>query len=83
MYAIRSYYARITREILSTGRNLRVVGRHGVGYDSIDIGAATDLHIPVVYTPAANTESVAEIALGFLLMLGRKIHRAHASYNFV
>jgi D-3-phosphoglycerate dehydrogenase / 2-oxoglutarate reductase len=70
---------KITREILAAGRRMRVVGRHGVGYDSIDIGAATDLLIPVVYTPAANTESVAEIALGFLLMLGRKIYRAHAA----
>jgi phosphoglycerate dehydrogenase-like enzyme len=55
-----------------------VVGRHGVGYDSIDIHAASALGIPVVYTPAANTESVAEIAVGFILMLGRRIQRAHA-----
>lgn len=70
---------RITPEILAAGPRLRAVGRHGVGYDSIDIDAASALRIPVVYTPAANTESVAEIALGFLLMLGRKIYRAHAA----
>ena len=70
---------KITRPILEAAPRLQVVGRHGVGYDSIDIPAATGLGIPVVYTPAANTESVAEIAVGFILMLGRKIQRAHAA----
>jgi D-3-phosphoglycerate dehydrogenase / 2-oxoglutarate reductase len=70
---------RITRSILEAGPRLRVVGRHGVGYDSVDIAAAGTLGIPVVYTPAANTESVAEIAVGFLILLGRRIHRAHAA----
>jgi len=70
---------KITRTILEAGTRLRVVGRHGVGYDSVDVAAASALGIPVVYTPAANTESVAEIAVAFLLMLGRKIHRAHAA----
>ncbi len=70
---------RITREIMQAAPRLAVIGRHGVGYDTVDIAAATDLGIPVVYTPAANTESVAEIAIGFILGLGRKIFRAHAA----
>src|SRR5512138_2466662 len=70
---------KITRAILEAAPHLQVVGRHGVGYDSVDIAAATTLGIPVVYTPAANTESVAEIAMGFIIMLGRRIHRAHAA----
>ena len=70
---------KITRSILEAAPRLRVVGRHGVGYDSVDTAAASALGIPVVYTPAANTESVAEIAVGFILMLGRRIHRAHAA----
>jgi D-3-phosphoglycerate dehydrogenase len=68
---------KITRPILQAAPRLLVVGRHGVGYDSVDILTASELGIPVVYTPAANTESVAEIAVGFILMLGRKIQRAH------
>ncbi len=68
---------KISRAILAAGPRLRVVGRHGVGYDSIDVAAAADLGLPVVYTPAANTESVAEIAVAFLLVLGRKIARAN------
>ena len=70
---------KITREIMLAAPRLRVIGRHGVGYDTIDIDAATDLNIPVVYTPAANTESVAEIAVGFIIALGRNIVRAHAA----
>ncbi len=70
---------RITHEIMQAAPRLAVIGRHGVGYDTVDIAAATDVGIPVVYTPAANTESVAEIAIGFILGLGRKIFRAHAA----
>jgi D-3-phosphoglycerate dehydrogenase len=69
----------ITRQIMEAAPRLAVIGRHGVGYDTVDIGAATDLGIPVVYTPAANTESVAEIAIGFLLCLCRKIIQAHGA----
>jgi D-3-phosphoglycerate dehydrogenase len=69
----------ITRQIMEAAPQLAVIGRHGVGYDTVDIGAATDLGIPVVYTPAANTESVAEIAVGFILCLCRKIVQAHGA----
>src|SRR5512138_820210 len=70
---------RITRQIMEAAPRLRAIGRHGVGYDTVDISSATDLKIPVVYTPAANTESVAEIAVGLILSLGRKIHRANSA----
>jgi len=70
---------KITRQILEAAPRLRVIGRHGVGYDTIDIAAATEMNIPVVYTPAANTESVAEIALGFIICLGRKLVQAHSA----
>lgn len=68
---------RIARQIMEAAPELVAIGRHGVGYDTVDIAAATDLKIPIVYTPAANTESVAEIAIGFIIDLGRKINRAH------
>lgn len=68
---------KITRRIIAAAPKLAVIGRHGVGYDTVDIAAATERGIPVVYTPAANTESVAEISLGFIICLGRKIVAAH------
>ena len=70
---------KITRQIMQAAPKLVAIGRHGVGYDTIDIAAATDSRIPVVYTPAANTESVAEIAIGFIIALGRKIVQAHTA----
>lgn len=70
---------KITLPIMEAAPRLRVIGRHGVGYDTVDIASASMLGIPVVYTPAANTESVAEIAVGFILILGRRIQRAHAA----
>jgi D-3-phosphoglycerate dehydrogenase len=70
---------KITRQIMQAAPKLVTIGRHGVGYDTIDLAAATDLRIPVVYTPAANTESVAELAVGFIIMLGRKIMQAHSA----
>ena len=68
---------KITRQIMKAAPKLAVIGRHGVGYDTVDIEAATELGSPVVYTPAANTESVAEISMGFIICLGRKIVQAH------
>jgi D-3-phosphoglycerate dehydrogenase len=69
----------ITRQIMEAAPRLAVIGRHGVGYDNVDIAAATGLGIKVVYTPAANTESVVEISIGFMICLGRKIIRAHTA----
>jgi phosphoglycerate dehydrogenase-like enzyme len=58
--------------LLDQGRDLKVVGRHGVGYDQIDVPAATARGIQVVYTPGANTQSVAEHV--FALMIGLSKH---------
>lgn len=67
---------KITRAILEAAPRLKVIGRHGVGYDSVDCTCAGEMGIPVVYTPAANTESVAEIAVAFMLMIGRRVYKA-------
>ena len=69
----------ITRQIMEAAPKLAVIGRHGVGYDTVDTKSAADLGIPVVYTPAANTESVAELAVGFILALLRKLVQANAA----
>jgi D-3-phosphoglycerate dehydrogenase / 2-oxoglutarate reductase len=59
-------------ELLSWGKRLKVVGRHGVGYDQIDVAAATRRGVQVVYTPGANTESVCEHV--FAMMIGLSKH---------
>jgi phosphoglycerate dehydrogenase-like enzyme len=58
--------------LLDRGQGLKVVGRHGVGYDQIDTEAATARGIQVVYTPGANTQSVSEHV--FALMIGVSKH---------
>ena len=58
----------IDAALMDCGTNLRVIGRHGVGYDQVDIQAATERGILVVYTPGANTQGVAEHV--FAMMIG-------------
>ncbi|MBE0623343.1 MAG: hydroxyacid dehydrogenase [Burkholderiales bacterium] len=66
----------VSAEAIRAGRKLRVVARHGVGLDYIPVQTCTELGIPVVYTPDANTESVAEHVLGTMITLAHQIARA-------
>jgi D-3-phosphoglycerate dehydrogenase len=63
----------VDREFLSHCPKLRIVARHGVGYDIIDIPALTERGIPVTITPEANAVSVAEHALMLMLACMRKL----------
>lgn len=64
---------RIGREELKASPNLRIVVKHGVGVDNIDLEAATKLGIPVCITPHANYRSVAEHALALMFALSRNL----------
>jgi D-3-phosphoglycerate dehydrogenase len=66
----------VTPEAIRAGRRLRVVARHGVGLDYIPVETCTELGIPVVYTPDANTESVAEHVVGTMIALAHHVARA-------
>ena len=63
----------VSRAVIDAAKRLKVIGRHGVGLDGIDLAAAKERGIPVVYTPVANTESVAEHFVALALMLAKKI----------
>ncbi len=65
--------APFTREIIESADKLKVIGRHGVGVDNIDIKAASERGIPVVHTPNANMVSVAEHTIGFILALAKRL----------
>ena len=54
--------------------NLKVIGRTGVGYDSVDVKKATELGIPVVITPGANKRSVAEHAVAMMFALSKNLY---------
>lgn len=62
-----------TREVMEAAPRLRVISRNGIGYDAIDLEAATDLGIVVAFTPGAMVEAVADLTFGFILGLGRSL----------
>jgi len=64
---------------IAAAPRLKAVLKHGVGVDNIDIPAATARGIPVLNTPGANANAVAELALGGMLALARRIPMGHAS----
>lgn len=59
--------------LLAAGKRLKIVARHGVGYDNIDIAAAEKLGIWVTNTPQALSDSVAEYTLAAILAAAKKI----------
>ncbi|NKX92431.1 C-terminal binding protein [Sanguibacter hominis ATCC BAA-789] len=68
-------YARITGELMDRLPRLRVIGRYGVGVDSVDIPAATARGIAVCNVPDYGTESVSDHAIGLTLAVARGIPR--------
>lgn len=71
----------IDGEVLRAGKasRLRAVIKWGVGTDSIDKAAATELGVPVYNTPGIFADEVADLAMSHLLMLVRRTHELHAS----
>src|SRR5262249_2619514 len=69
----------IDAALMDCAPRLKVIGRHGVGYDQIDVPAATARGIQVVYTPGANTEAVCQHAIGFMIGLSKHFPQHMAS----
>jgi len=67
---------KVTRELISACPNLKVIGRLGVGLDNIDLAAARELNITVVFAKNANAISVAEYVVASILSFSRKLHLA-------
>ena len=63
----------VTKTLMNSASRLKVIGRHGVGLENIDLMAAKERGIEVVYTPAANAESVAEHFVALALILAKKL----------
>lgn len=63
----------INREILECNPNLKVVVRHGAGFESLDVKACHDNNIHALYAPVANSTSVAETALLLMLECSRNV----------
>lgn len=65
-----------TRAVMDARPNLKIIARNGVGYDAVDVAAATDHGIPVTVSPA-NDEAVAEHAFALILALAKQVIPQH------
>jgi D-3-phosphoglycerate dehydrogenase / 2-oxoglutarate reductase len=70
---------KVTKEVIAAGKNLKVIGRAGVGVDNIDVAAAKEKGVVVVNAPSSTTTAVAELAMGLIFALAREIPKADAS----
>jgi D-3-phosphoglycerate dehydrogenase len=71
--------SKVTAEVLAAADKLKVIARAGVGYDNIDVDAATERGIAVANTPGGNTISTAEHAFALMLALARHVPEAEIS----
>jgi phosphoglycerate dehydrogenase-like enzyme len=66
-----------TRRVLEANRHVRVIARAGVGYDAVDVAAATDMGVAVCIAPGTNQDSVAEHTFTLLLALAKGLIPQH------
>ena len=76
--AIRSA-TKLTADVIKAAKNLKVVGRAGIGVDNVDIPAATAAGVIVMNTPFGNSITTAEHAIALMLALARELPAANAS----
>ena len=65
--------SKVTKEVLAAGKNLKIIGRAGVGVDNIDVSAATAAGIIVINSPGGNTTAATEHTIGMMLAMARHI----------
>jgi D-3-phosphoglycerate dehydrogenase len=67
---------KVTRDMLENS-SIKIIAKHGVGVDNIDLKTATRLGIPVTITTGANSSSVAELAIAYIFALSRNLINVH------
>lgn len=75
-HAILARLGTVTRGVIAAAPKLRIIARHGVGVDAVDLPAATERGIVVTTTGSVNAAAVAEYSFALLLALARKVVRA-------
>ena len=75
--AIRSS-TKVTAEVLAAAKNLKVIGRAGIGVDNVDIPAASSQGVDVMNTPFGNSITTAEHAIALMFAVARQIPDANA-----
>ncbi|MCG8400636.1 MAG: hydroxyacid dehydrogenase [Firmicutes bacterium] len=72
---------RATARLMEAAPQLKVIGRHGIGLDNIDLETATRLGIAVVHTPGANSNAVAEHVLWAMMHCARNFNQAERAFR--
>ncbi len=67
----------VRKDLIDACPNLKIIARGGVGTDNIDVDYARSKGIEIITTPAASSQSVAELAMGHLFNLARFLHRSN------
>ena len=64
---------RLPGDVIRAGKKLKIIANYGAGYDSVDIAAAADCGVPVTNIPETVTDATAELAIGLMLAVSRRI----------
>ncbi len=67
------------RSAMTAATQLKVLGNHGIGLDPVDVPFAAEIGLPIVFTPHANVQSVAEHAIGQMMALAKRTREADAA----
>ena len=65
---------KVTAEVVAAAKNLKIVVRAGAGYDNVDLAACSERGIVVMNTPGQNSNAVAELAIGLMIMMARNCY---------
>ena len=68
--------AGLNRAAIKAAKKLRVLGNHGIGTDPVDVAYATEIGLPIVFTPYANVQSVAELVIAHMLAIAKRMREA-------
>ncbi len=71
--------SKVTKDIIEKAKNLKIIGRAGIGVDNVDVSAATKRGIVVMNTPGGNSITTAEHTLAMIMAMARRIPQATAS----
>ena len=69
----------VRQDLIDACPGLKLIGRGGVGMDNIDVQYARDNGRTVINTPAASSQSVAELVMGHMLAISRSLHDSYKS----
>jgi D-3-phosphoglycerate dehydrogenase len=71
----------IDAEVLDAAKQLKIVVRAGAGYDNVDLAAATAHNVCVMNTPGQNSNAVAELAFGLMVMAARNLYNGTSGFE--